>query len=115
MSVTAWLKHAFAVEPAGPVMLTDEQRAMIDAICRKIVDRGLATPAILFLESLQPLGPVAAQSLLMLQPWFELAVERHQVQEFVKFLDHRGSIETLCRRIEELSQEKAAGVCPRGF
>lgn len=110
MSVTAWLKHAFAVEPAGPMALTDEQRSLIDGVCRRIVERDLAAPAILFLESSQPLGPIAAQSLVVLQPWFELVVQRHQLQEFVKFLDHRGSVEFLCRRIEELENERTAGV-----
>ncbi len=114
MSFTAWWNHAFAVEPAGPVTPTAEEQAVIDAVCRKIVDRGLTTPAILFLESSGPLGPMAAQSLLMLQPWFELAIERHQLDVFTKFLDHRGSLETLCRQIEQISQETAAGVPPRG-
>jgi len=108
MSFQAWWKHAFAVEPAGPVVPTDEQQEVIDAVCRRIVARGLETPAILFLESSLPLGPMAAQSLLVLQPWFELVVDRQQLEVFTKFLDHRGSFETLCRRLEQLSLENQA-------
>ena len=109
----SWWKHAFAVEPEGPTVPTPQEQAVIDALCRRIVDRGLALPAILFLESSQPLGPMAAQSLLMLQPWFEFAVDRHQLEVLTKFLDHRGSFETLCRRIEELSGG-ATGVAGAG-
>lgn len=107
----SWWKHAFAIETAGPAKPTPEQQAVVDAFCRRIVDRGLALPAIMFLESTQPLGPMAAQSLLMLQPWFELVVERQDLKAFVTFLDRRGSMETLCRRLEELLREtpSAAG------
>ncbi len=102
----SWWQHAFAVEPAGPAEPTPEQAAVIDALCQRVVDRGMALPAILFLESSQPLGPLAAQSLLLLQPWFELAVDRKQLALLTKFLDRRGSFETLCRRIEELSAQR---------
>jgi hypothetical protein len=99
----SWWKHAFAVEPDGPAEPTPAQAALIDSLCQRVVDRGMALPAILFLESSKPLGPMAAQSLLLLQPWFELAVDRKQLSLLTKFLDRRGSFDTLCRRIEELS------------
>lgn len=102
----SWWKHAFAVEPDGPTEPTPEQQAVIDALCQRIVNRGLVLPAILFLESSKPLGPLAAQSLLLLQPWFELAVDRTQLELLTKFLDRRGSFDILCRRLEELSAQQ---------
>lgn len=125
----SWWKHAFAVESSAPFEPTAEQRDIVDGLCRRIVNRGLALPAILFLESSQPLGPMAAQSLLLLQPWFELVADRNQLAAFTKFLDHRGSFEFLCRRLEQLSANHdhasaeadgshpvgPAGVEPRGF
>lgn len=99
----SWWKHAFAVEPEGPLDPTPEQRAVVDEFCTRIVERGLALPAILFLESSRPLGPLAAQSLLLLQPWFELALPREQLALFTKFLDRRGSFDFLCQRLETLS------------
>ncbi len=98
----SWWKHAFALEPEGPAEPTSEQKAVMDALCQRVVDRGLALPAILFLESSKPLGPVAAQSLLLLQPWFELAVDRSQITALTRFLERRGSFDLLCRRLEEL-------------
>ena len=105
----SWWKHAFAVEPDGPAVPTPEQAAIIDALCQRVVDRGMALPAILFLESTKPLGPMAAQSLLLLQPWFELAVDRNQLHVLTKFLDRRGSFETLCRRLEEMMAQRDLG------
>lgn len=106
----SWWKHAFAVEPAGPAVPTGEQQPVIDALCQRIVDRGLALPAILFLESSKPLGPLAAQSLLLVQPWFELVADRHQLAILTRFLDRRGSFDYLCQRLEELVQSRETRV-----
>jgi len=99
-------KHAFAVEPDGPAEPTPDQRAVIDVLCQRIVDRGMELPAILFLESSKPLGPMVAQSLLLLQPWFELVADRNQLAILTKFLDRRGSFDYLCGRLEELSARR---------
>ena len=61
-----WLKHAFAVGPAGPFEPTEAQRELIDRLCRQIVARELTTPALLFLESVGPLGFVTSQALRIL-------------------------------------------------
>ena len=106
----SWWKHAFAVEPEGPATPTPEQQQVIDLWCRRITERGLALPATLFLESSRPLGPLAAQSLVFLQPWFEMAIDRRQLQLLTAFLEHRGSFDYLCRRLEELSA--SSGVVP---
>lgn len=106
----SWWKHAFAIEPDGPAVPTAEQQPVIDGLCQRIVDRGLALPAILFLESCKPLGPVAAQSLLVVQPWFELVINRDQLAIFTRFLDRRGSFDYLCQRLEELVQSRETTV-----
>jgi hypothetical protein len=102
----SWWKKAFAIEPDTPWEPTPQQREIVDGLCRRIVDRGLALPAILFLESSKPLGPAAAQSLLFLQPWFEIVADRSQLHLLATFLDHRGSFEYLCRRLEDISATK---------
>lgn len=99
----SWWKHAFAVEPDGPAQPTPEQQPVIDAWCRRIVEREMALPAILFLESSRPLGPLAAQSLIFLQPWFELVLDRNELRLLTSFLEKRGSFDYLCSRLEEMS------------
>jgi hypothetical protein len=109
----SWWKHAFAVEPAGPATPTPEQQQVIDAWCRRIIERGLTLPAILFLESSRPLGPLAAQSMLFLQPWFELVLDRRQLQLLTAFLERRGSFDYLCSRLEELSANSGSAPAPQ--
>jgi hypothetical protein len=99
-----WLKHAFAIEPEGPVEPTEAQRAIIDRICRQVHARGLETPALIFLESVRPLNYVSSQTLHFFAPVLSAVADAKACQEFADFLEHRGSVDYLCRHIEELSK-----------
>ncbi len=102
-----WLKHAFAVDPTGPVQPTAEQQAAVDAVCRQIVKRHLTTPSLLFLEMSRPLNYVGAQMLHFFGPFLSVLTNRKGHQHFAAFLEHRGAIDYLCRRIEELEAQWA--------
>jgi len=99
-----WLKHAFAVEPPGPVEPTAAQRDVVDRVCRQIVARDLATPALIFLESVRPLNYVSSQALHFFAPVLSAVADPAAYRELADFLEHRGSVDYLCRRIEELSK-----------
>ena len=49
--MVAWLKHAFLVEKESDFQHDEQDLELIDTVCREIVKRGMATPAVLFLES----------------------------------------------------------------
>ncbi len=100
-----WLKHAFAVEKPGPAEPTPEQKSATEAVCRQIVKRHLTTPTILFLEMSRPLNYVAAQLLHFFGPILTMISQRDGHRHFAAFLEHRGSIDYLCRRIEELEAQ----------
>lgn len=101
-----WLRHAFAIESGDGVEPTEAQRAMIDGLCRQIVARELTTPALLFLESVRPLNYVTAQTVQFFAPLLSAAGDARACEELASFLERRGSIEVLCRRIEELERQK---------
>ena len=63
------LRHAFAVEPAGPAEPSAEERAALDPLIAEVRRRGMVGPAVLFLESVSPLNNVGAQSLHFMQPF----------------------------------------------
>ena len=103
-----WLKHAFAVDPDGPAEATDAERAVAARLCREIVRRRMATPALMFLEMCRPLNYLGSQAMHFFAPgvW---AVARQRTYEqyklFAAFLERRGSMDYLERRIEELELE----------
>jgi hypothetical protein len=94
-----WLKHAFAVD-AGPINPTPEQLEMVDRLAREVVRRGMTVPALAFLEMTQPLNFVAAQALHFFQPLLSAVFDTRKQQQFAEFLEHRGSMDFLCRAIE---------------
>jgi len=100
-----WLKHAFAVDPPGPAEPTEEQRAAVDKICREIVRRHLTTPALLFLEMSRPLNYIGSQTMHFFQPLIGVLTDSKGPEHFALFLEKRGSIEYICRRIEDLEAE----------
>lgn len=111
-----WLRHAFAVDPPGPIEPSAAQRPIVDRVCAEVVRRGLATPALAFLEMSRPLNALAAQTLRFLSPVLAVLVTADERRGFADFLERRGSIDYFCRRIEELDrrasqqQEPSAGL-----
>ena len=105
-----WLKHAFAIEPEGAVEPTEAQRAVAERLCRQVVARGLTTPALVFLESVRPLNYVTSQTLQFFAPILSTVTSAKDCQDLADFLEHRGSVDYLCRRIEEISKNAECGV-----
>jgi hypothetical protein len=109
----AWLRNAFAIGPRESAAVTAEQQALIDRLCREVVRRGLATPAIAFLEMSHPLNAVGAATLHFFTPIISVVFDVDGCRRFAEFLEQRGSIEILCRRIEELQREGRSPAAPR--
>jgi hypothetical protein len=98
-----WLRHAFAIEPDGPIEPTEAQKSVVELLCRQVVARGMTTPAILFLETVRPLNYVSSQVLQFFRPVLTVVADPAACRDLAEFLEHRGSIDYLCRRIEELA------------
>lgn len=95
-----WLKHAFAVEPSGSVEPSAAQAAAIDAVCREIARRGMTLPAQMVLDSSAPLSYLAGQSLRFFEPFLGAVLDPAGVREFAGFLEKRGAVEYIARRLE---------------
>ena len=95
-------RHAFAVETSSDFDPSDEERQVADRICRELVRRRLATPALMFLEMSRPLNFLGSQLLHFLSPVLSGLTQSPGHRHLAAFLEHRGSVDYLCRRIEEL-------------
>lgn len=103
------LSHAFAVDPPGPAEPTPEQRASVEWVCAQIAKRRLAAPSVLALETMRPLNWVGAQAMHGFAPAIQALASRQGwegYRSFASFLERRGSVEWLVRRIEELEAEQ---------
>ena len=96
----AALRHAFAVEPAGPAEPTPEERAALEPLIAEVRRRGMATPAVLFLEGCAPLNGVGAQALHFLQPFATAILDPVRYATLARYLERRGSVAWLVRELQ---------------
>jgi hypothetical protein len=99
-----WIKHAFALdEPnAGP---TPAQKQVVEKVCAEVVRRGLATPALVFLEVFRPLNYLGSQVMHFFRPIVSVILDGDGYRHFSEFLEHRQSVDYLRGRIEELDDQ----------
>jgi len=88
----AALRHAFAVEPAGPAEPSPEERAALEPLIAEVRRRGMVGPAVLFLESVSPLNNVGAQSLHFMQPFATAVLDPVKYATLARYLEKRGSV-----------------------
>jgi hypothetical protein len=103
-----WFRHAFALDPPGPAEPTEAERPIVDRVCLEIVRRHLTTPTLIFLEMSRPLNSLAANAIHFFSPILSVLVTGEEHRRFAEFLERRGSIDHLCRRIEELERKAQA-------
>jgi hypothetical protein len=103
--VKGWLRHAFAVDPPGPAEPDEAERAAVDIVVNEVGRRGLVTPALLFLEASRGLNVIGAAMMHFFAPFATVLIHPERYQAFAGFLERRGSIEYICRRLEAYREE----------
>ena len=87
--------------------LTPERaKQLIEKLAVWVVEHGLETPAVLFLESMKPVSFVGSQFFLMYGvPQLGLVLDEKTTSEFGLLFENRENVEALIKRIEELARE----------
>ena len=106
MSLRKSIRHAFAVErPDEDVTPDPDASAVVDKMCRTVSRRGLTTPGLMMLELARPLNGIGAATLHVAQPTLEFVLSpdrARKMKSFASFLERRGSIDYLTRRLESM-------------
>ena len=97
--LTARVRHAFAVEPEGQP-LNPEDAALLELVAATVVERGMATPAILFLESVGPMSFLGSQALHFFTPILEVIIPQRDVERVAQLLERRDTLSRLTVLIE---------------
>lgn len=105
MNLADKLKHAFAVEPESPGF-APEDLSLLEKVARAVVKRQLATPAIMFLESVRPLNFLGSQAMLFFQPIVQMMISAMEYERFQLILERRQSIPVLIELIEKMERQK---------
>jgi len=98
--------HAFALSPIEPAFAS-EDAALLEKVARLIVKRGMALPALLFLESLGPLNFLGSQVLHGLRPFLELVCNATEMERLASVLERRDSVPRLIAMIQEQAASPA--------
>ena len=102
------LRHAFSTQPPS-APLTPEELDLIERIADALVQRRLAAPAAMFLDSMGPLSFLGSQALHLLTPVIECAFEGKEIERVARLLERRDTISRLVALIEnKTSVERAS-------
>jgi hypothetical protein len=94
------------VDAPGPAEPTDTQRVVVEKLLATIVERGMAQPAGIFLESWRPLGVLTGQGMQALSPFAGILLDQNAWQEVANYLDKRGAIPWMLQRMDELETQR---------
>lgn len=105
--VRAGLRHAFAVQPENqPLAVEDVQ--LLERIANVIVNRRMAAPATMFLESMGPMNFLGSQALHFLTPILDCAFNTKEVEQVARLLERRDTVTRLIAIIEAKSAPQGA-------
>jgi len=101
-ALTGRLRHAFALQPEGKP-LTAEEQALLEKVATTVVNRCMAGPAVLFLESAGPMNFLSSQALHFLAPILDLTCDAPEIERAACLLEQRDAIPRLIELIEARS------------
>lgn len=81
--------------------MNNDKKQDIEVFASKIIDKGMAVPAIFLFESTKYISFIAGQTLIFFGPILTLFVNDKKYYKFVKLLEDKKNIETLITRIEK--------------
>lgn len=76
---------------------------MLETIARKVVERGMETPAMILLESMVPLSFLGSQAMFAAWPLVKMAADGADYGEVARALEDRATMRLMADRIEELA------------
>lgn len=97
------LRHAFGLESGEA--FTQEEIALLERLAKAVVRRRMATPAILFLESLIPLSYIGSQVMHFIRPFMTFLFSQEEYDRLSHLLERRSTLEHLIETIRRLEKD----------
>ncbi len=93
------------VTMAKPIPLPEE-REVLTRFSRRIVERGMSVPAVLFLESVKYVSFIGSQLLVFFGPIITAFIRSEPYYRLTELLEDRNNVEFILTEIERLEAEK---------
>ena len=92
--------------------LSGQERTLLEEAARTIVERRLAVPAMMLLETVSPMNLVTASMLHVVSPVWRAGIPASRIDEIARLLERRDTIPEFIRLIdaaEDARRRAAAG------
>ncbi|HHT9125621.1 MAG TPA: hypothetical protein ACFYD6_07355 [Candidatus Brocadiia bacterium] len=96
------LSHAFSMEK-GDKGLDEQDLALVEKLADFVIRRGMAEPAIMFLESVKPLNFIGSQAMVFFRPIVTTFFSPKDYERLTQILEKRASIDILIEKIRKSS------------
>jgi hypothetical protein len=84
------------------------RQQLIERVAQQIAGRGMAAPAILFLEMHKPLAFLGAQLLWIAQPFLSIGLNNADLRDLITVIEDRAGVEELIERLEARQTDSPA-------
>jgi hypothetical protein len=82
--------------------LPEDEERILDKLATKVVERRMAVPAIMFLESIKPLNYIGSQAMVFFEPIIQSIFNFKDYDTLRQALEKRETIEILLLKIEDM-------------
>ena len=95
-----FFRDAMKIPEQGP--LPEEEQAVLDKLAKKVVEKSMTVPAIVFLESVKPLNFVGSQAMVFFEPIVQSLFNLRDYDTLRTALEKRQTLEILIQKIEAM-------------
>jgi len=81
--------------------ITPEQDEVLDKVAKKVVQKRMTVPALMFIESVKPLNFIGAQLMVFFEPIVQSLFEFKSYNIFREAIENRDNVEILMQKIEK--------------
>ena len=86
--------------------LTEDDRALLEKLARRVVALRLETPALLTIETARPLSVLAGQAMLFFEPFAQALFRLPEYRRVAALVERREALEALAALIEHEADER---------
>ncbi|MCF6148942.1 MAG: hypothetical protein E3K37_09805 [Candidatus Kuenenia sp.] len=97
------LKHAFSVgKSQEDILLNEKEQSLVSRLAAIIHKKRLTTPAIMFLECLQPLNYIGSQAMVFFRPFLTFFFSTREYDLLQGILEKRTGIKRIIEELEKI-------------
>ncbi len=95
--------HAFSIDK-GAEKLDEQELALVEKLADFVIKRGMAEPALIFLESMRPLNFIGSQAMVFFKPIVTTFFSLKDYERLTQILEKRESIDILINFLKKLNR-----------